>query len=159
MNPIQAQWEYVGASREDSSSHWSCSQTPSAPSCWICIPAACEWHILQKKRESLNPVCEAKRCRHPAALALTDERRWVDLERADNTTAGLENSNQSVQHNSEVSWQTGRADGAIFTSSMIHNGGVVAFGHFWCLLVWTRVNRVWHFFLVSYVMKPRSKFT
>lgn len=113
----------------------------------------------RKKRESLNPVCEAKRCRHSAALGLTDERQWVDLETVDNTTAGLENSNQSVQLNSEVSWQTGRADGAIFTNSTTHNGAVVAFGHFWCVLVWTRVNRVWRFFLVSNVMKPRSKFT
>lgn len=148
VNPIQAQWEYVeyvGASREDSCSHWSCSQTPSALRYWICIPAACEWHILQKKRESLNPVCKAKRCRHSAALGLTDERRWVDLESVDNTTAGLENINQSVQHNSEDSWQTGWADGAIFTGVMTHNGGIVAFGHF-CLLIWTKVNKVWHFF-------------
>lgn len=97
----------------------------------------------RNKRESLNPVCKAKRCRHSAALGLNDERRWVDLESVDNTTAGLENSNQLVQHNSEDSWQT---DGAIFTDAMTHNGGIVAFGHFWCLLVWTKVNRVWHFF-------------
>lgn len=105
---------------------------------WVTHPA--------EKRVSLNPVCKAKRCRHSAALGLTDERQWVDLESVDNTTAGLENINQSVQHNSEDSWQTGWADGAIFTGAMTHNGGVVAFGHFWCLLIWTKVNKVWHFF-------------
>lgn len=106
-----------------------------------------------RKRESLNPVCKAKRCRHSAALGLTDERRWVDLESFDNTTAGPENINQSFQPNSEDSWQTGWADGAIFTGANTHNGGVVPFGHFWCLLIWTKVNWIWHYFW------SRRKFT
>lgn len=161
VNPIQAQWEYVeyfGARRED-----SCSlilQSDSLSTEVLDLYSGCLWvtHPAEKKRES-EPWCKAKRWRHSAALGLNDERRWVDLESVDNTTAGLENSNQLAQHNSEDSWQTVWTDGAIFTEAMTHNGGG---GCLWTFLVPFSLNQSEQsltVLLVSYVMKLRSKFT
>lgn len=123
--------------------------------------SGCLWvtHPAEKKRES-EPCLQGKALE---AFCSSGPEWWKAMSRFrecwHHTTAGLENSNQLVQHNSEDYWRTVWADGAIFTDAITHNGGR---GCLWTFLVPFSLNQSEQsltVLLVSYVMKLRSKFT